>query len=38
MLSFKGKTAIDRDGDWERKDSQNVYKMGNRHTTSNYLT
>ena len=26
--SFKGKTAIDRDGDWERKDSQNGYKNG----------
>ena len=27
-LSFKGKTATDRDEDWERKDSQNGYKNG----------
>ena len=26
--SFKGKTAIDHDGDWEHKDSQNGHKNG----------
>ena len=37
MLSLKGKTATDRDGDCEHK-MQYVYKMKNRHTIANYLT